>query len=154
MSITSSLRRSAPAAFAGLLVALGSLTAADLNPAAIKIELPAQLKWTTSASGAHQAVLFGDPDKPGMYIILVKWDPGKMSHPHTHPHDRLVTVISGTWWVGTGTKFDPPSTKPVPPGSFVTHFAKQAHYDGAKDGEVILQIVGEGPETSTNVEVK
>ena len=141
-------------ALTAMLVAVTSLPAADLNPAAINIKLPSDLKWTTSASGAHQAVLYGDPEKPGMYIILVKWDPHKMSRPHTHPHDRYVTVISGTWWVGTGTKYDPDSTKPVPPGSYVTHYAKQAHYDGAKDGEVILQIVGEGPETSTSVEVK
>ena len=41
--------------------------------------------------------------------------------------------------------------KPIPAGSFVTHFGKQVHYDGAKDGEVILQIVGMGPATSTQV---
>ena len=39
----------------------------------------------------------------------------------------------------------------IPAGSFVTHFGKQVHYDGAKDGEVILQIVGMGPATSTQV---
>jgi hypothetical protein len=85
---------------------------------------------------------------------LVKWDPGKMSRPHFHPNDRYVTVISGTWWVGTGPKYDPASTKPVPAGSFVTHYAKQIHFDGAKDKEVVLQIVGMGPETSTPAETK
>jgi hypothetical protein len=42
----------------------------------------------------------------------------------------------------------------MPPGSFVTHFGKQVHYDGAKDGDVVLEIVGEGPATSTPAEVK
>jgi hypothetical protein len=42
----------------------------------------------------------------------------------------------------------------MPPGSFVTHFGKQIHYDGAKDEEVILEIVGEGPQTSTPAEAK
>ena len=77
-----------------------------------------------------------------------------MSHPHFHPNDRFITVISGTWWVGTGTKFDPDGTVPLPPGSFVRHFGKEVHYDGAKDEDVILEIVGEGPATSTPAEVK
>ena len=38
----------------------------------------------------------------------------------------------------------------MPAGSFVTHFAKQVHYDGAKDQECVLQIVGEGPATATD----
>ena len=43
---------------------------------------------------------------------------------------------------------------PVPAGSYVTHFGKQIHWDGAKDEEVVLEIVGEGPATSTNAEAK
>jgi len=84
----------------------------------------------------------------------VKWHAHHMSHPHFHPNDRFITVISGTWWVGTGTKFDPDSTKPLPPGSFARHFGKEVHYDGAKDEDVVLEIVGEGPATSTPAEVK
>jgi hypothetical protein len=141
------------AAFAIFLL-LGASRAADLNPAAINIQLPGQLKWTVTGSGANEAVLFGDPSKPGWYGVLVRWDPGHMSRPHFHPNDRYVTVISGTWWVGTGPKYDPPSTKPVPAGSFVTHYAKQIHYDGAKDEPVVLEIVGMGPATSTPAETK
>ena len=59
-----------------------------------------------------------------------------MSRPHWHPNDRFITVIKGTWWVGTGEPFDPDTTIPVPAGSYVTHFGKEIHYDGAKDGEV------------------
>jgi quercetin dioxygenase-like cupin family protein len=77
-----------------------------------------------------------------------------MSHPHFHPHDRFITVLKGTWWVGTGTKYDPDSTTPVPTGSFVRHFAKQIHYDGAKDEEVTLEILGDGPATATPAEQK
>jgi hypothetical protein len=42
----------------------------------------------------------------------------------------------------------------MPPGSFVTHFGKQIHWDGAKDVECTLQIVGMGPATSTPAEQK
>jgi hypothetical protein len=37
----------------------------------------------------------------------------------------------------------------MPAGSFVTHFGKQVHWDGAKDTDAVLLIVGEGPAAST-----
>ena len=77
-----------------------------------------------------------------------------MSRPHFHPYDRYITVISGTWWVGTGTKYDPNTTVGMPPGSFVTHYAKGIHWDGAKDADCVIEIVGMGPATTTNAEVK
>jgi hypothetical protein len=43
---------------------------------------------------------------------------------------------------------------PIPAGSFVTHFGKQIHYDGAKDSEAVLEIVGDGPATATPAEAK
>jgi quercetin dioxygenase-like cupin family protein len=81
--------------------------------------------------------------------MLVKWKPGHMSRPHSHPKDRFITVVSGTWWVGSGGAFDPERTVPMPAGSFVTHFGNQVHYDGAKNEEAVLQIVGEGPATGS-----
>ena len=87
-------------------------------------------------------------------MVLTKWSPGHMSRPHFHPNDRFITVLKGTWWVGTGTKFDPDSTKAMTAGTFVTHFGKQVHYDGAKDEEAVLLVVGEGPATSTPAEDK
>jgi hypothetical protein len=130
---------------------LGASQAADLNPAAITITMPDQLKWTQSKDGNNTAILFGDPNKPGMYGVLTKWTPGHMSHPHFHANDRYVYVVSGTWWVGTGTKWDPSLTKPVPAGSFVVHKAKEIHWDGAKDADCVLEIVGMGPATSMPV---
>jgi len=137
------------------LVSLGAARATDLNPAALKLQLPNQIKWDDDmARGESTAILAGDPTKEGLYVELVKWHAHHMSHPHFHPNDRFITVISGTWWVGTGTKFDPDSTVAVPPGSFVKHVGKQVHYDGAKDEDTLLEIVGEGPATATPAEVK
>jgi quercetin dioxygenase-like cupin family protein len=126
---------------------------ADLNPAAIMIEHPNQIKWK-EGNGNATAILAGDPTKPGIYVELTKWYPHHMSRPHFHPNDRYIYVVSGTWWVGTGPKYDPDMTVPVPAGSYVTHYAKQIHWDGAKDEEVTLEIVGEGPATTTNAEQK
>jgi len=138
-----------------LAAMIGAAHAAELNPAAVIYQLPDQIKWQDpfGTSGAKTAVLVGDPAKPGMYAMFLKWLPGNnFSRPHFHPNDRFITVIKGTWWVGTGNKFDPANTVPMPAGSFVTHFGKQVHWDGAKDEETILLIMGEGPATATPVE--
>lgn len=159
ISISGSFSRWLPlalAATAGVLMLVPRTTeaAGELNPKAISYKLPDQIQWRETKSGSQEAVLLGDPSKPGLYIILVKWLPHRMSHPHFHPNDRFATVISGTWWVGTGPKFDPDNTTPVPTGTFATHYGKQIHYDGAKDQEVVIEIVGQGPETATNAEQK
>jgi len=137
-----------------LLLASAAALAADLNPAALVYKSPDQLKWRdpTGAAGINQAVLVGDPEKPGLYVVMNRFKPGNFSRPHFHPNDRFITVIKGTWWVATGNKFDPSLTVAMPTGSFVTHFGKQVHWDGAKDEEAWLIIVGEGPATLTRVE--
>jgi hypothetical protein len=129
-------------------------TDADLNPAALAYKLPKDIPWVDQGNGSVRAILAGDPDKPGLYVLLNKWKAHNMSRPHFHPNDRFVTVISGTWWVGTGSKYDPASTVPMPPGTFVRHVAKQIHYDGAKDEDTVLEIVGMGPATNTPAETK
>jgi len=122
------------------------VTAADLDPKAISIQLPAEIKWVKNANGgAEQAVLVGDPAKPGLYVVLQKWLPHNNSRPHSHPNDRYITVLKGTWWVNTGPNYDPDGMKPIPAGSYVVHYGKEMHYDGAKDEECILEIVGIGP---------
>ncbi len=130
-------------------------TAVELNPKAIAIKIPEDLKWRdpTGAAPTNQAILYGDPAKPGLYIVMNKFKPGAFSRPHFHPNDRFITVMKGTWYVGTGNKWDKDATVPVKAGGFVTHFGKEVHYDGAKDEEVIVLIVGDGPGTSTQVEM-
>jgi len=137
------------------VASVGSVNASDLNPAAISIKVPKDIPWVENEkSGSANAVLVGDPTKPGFYAVMTKWHGGHMSRPHFHPNDRYITVLSGTWYVGTGSKYDPDSTKPIPAGSFVTHFGKQIHYDGSKEGDAVLLIMGQGPATSTPAEVK
>lgn len=140
-----------------LVVLAGGLgrthAAGQLNPKAITIQIPADIKWT-KGNGSESAVLVGDPTKPGLYVVLQKWLAHNNSRPHFHPNDRFITVISGTWWVNTGPKYDPAGFKPVPAGSFVTHYGKEIHYDGARDEDCVLQIVGMGPAASTPAEEK
>jgi len=141
-----------PICFAAML-GIGSAT--ELNPAAVIYKLPDQIPWSPGdARGAQNAVVVGDPSKPGFYVVYTKWTKGNhFSHPHFHPNDRYIVVLQGTWWVGSGSKFDPDhGTVAMPTGSFVTHFGKQVHWDGAKDEDAVLLIMGEGPATSSPVE--
>ena len=95
-----------------------------------------------------EAPAFGATDKPGLYVVLIRWHPGYMSAPHTYVTDRLCFVISGTWWVNSGEIFEPESTVPVPPGGFVRRIAHTPHYDGVrKDGKepAIIGIFGQAP---------
>ena len=125
----------------------GLARAAGLDQAAVTFKLPDEIKWSPpSPNGAQNAVLVGDPSKEGLYVQMVKWLAGHhFSHPHFHPHDRFITVLKGTWWVNTGPNYDPDGMKPIPAGSYVVHYGKEMHYDGAKDEECILEIVGIGP---------
>jgi hypothetical protein len=131
-------------------VSVVSAAAQDLDPKVIGFKLPDQIKWIDNPrSGNRSAVLQGDPSKPGPYAVLLQWLPGHMSRPHFHPNDRFFIVVSGTWWVGSGTEFKPEATVPMPAGSHVIHYAKGVHFDGAKDEQATILVWGEGPATST-----
>ena len=110
--------------------------------------MPEQFKWRdpTGAAAVNNVILHGDPSKPGFYVVLNRWKAGNnFSRPHFHPNDRYITVTKGTWWMGSGTKFDPDNSVPLPAGTFVTHFGKQVHWDSAKAEDAFLIIVGEVP---------
>jgi quercetin dioxygenase-like cupin family protein len=134
--------------FVALLLALSMpAQAADLDPSVMTVKREADLQWMDypGAPGIRFAVLHGNPSAAGPYVIRVRFAPGTMSPPHVHLEERQVVVLKGTWWVGTGAKWDKEATTALPPGSFAVHRAGEAHYDGAKDEEVIVQVSGTGP---------
>jgi quercetin dioxygenase-like cupin family protein len=114
----------------------------------------ADIRWVENPAvpGLRNAILYGNPPTPGPYVMRVRFPPGTMSPPHFHPEERVIVVLKGTWWVGAGPKWDRDATTPMPAGSFIVHRANQIHYDGAKDEEVIVQIYGNGTNTSTRVD--
>jgi hypothetical protein len=140
--------------FAALPVSLSSnpAQASKIDPSQTVITMPDEIKWNTwgnvPSHVVEMAMLFGGLDKPGPYLVLVKWYPGFMSAPHTYVSDRLSYVVSGTWWVNSGPDFDPDNTIPVPAGGFVHRIAHTPHYDGVKkDGKepAIIAIYGNAP---------
>ncbi|MBL6616939.1 MAG: hypothetical protein ISP45_23195, partial [Reyranella sp.] len=67
--------------FLGVAAAATMVTnaiAADLNPAAVAFTLPDKIDWKQGSGRNQQAVLAGDPSKPGLYVVMVKWLPGGM----------------------------------------------------------------------------
>jgi hypothetical protein len=141
------------AAFSARMLAAGTASAAELDPKAVMYKLPDQIELKATGNGNASTTLAGDPSGTGLYIVMNKWLKGNhFSKPHFHPNDRFITVLQGTWWVGSGRKWDPNNSVPMRAGTFVTHFGKQVHWDGAKDEDALILIVGEGPATSTRVE--
>ena len=133
---------------AGLMIALGQRGAPDLHPIA-----PEQVQWVEEPNGLGfaRAVIEGDPSKPGIYVVRVKFPPWVMSSNHFHQEDRYAVVLKGTWYTGSGDEFAPDKTVPLKPGTFLKHPAGMHHFDGAKEEEVIVQIVGVGPTSTTRL---
>jgi hypothetical protein len=138
---------------AALPAAFITAPAHAIDPAQTQVQLPDQYVWKPALPSAppqsvETVAVFGATDKPGPYVVLIKWYPGFMSAPHTYVTDRLCFVISGTWWVNSGEAFEPEATVPVPAGGFVRRVAHTPHYDGVKKGgkePAIIGIFGEAP---------
>jgi len=89
--------------------------------------------------------LIGDPTKPGLYTVRVAIAAHTQVRPHSHRDNRSVTVVSGSWRVGYGTRFDPKELKSLPPGSLYTEPARQPHFAQAGDEPVVIWVTGYGP---------
>src|ERR1700757_5258769 len=81
--------------------------AGPINPSQTQVMLPGAVRWSGWINGfpphsGEMATLYGGLDKPGPYLVLMKWSPGYMSAPHTYATDRFSLVLSGTWWVNSG----------------------------------------------------
>ena len=115
-----------------------------------QITFPENIVWKDAGHGVKIAVVYGDPSKPGQYVIRAHFPPGVMSSPHFHGEDRHVTVIQGTWNAGKDDSWDPAATVPLKTGSYMFHPAGGVHYDGSAGAEgAIVQIVGMGPSKTT-----
>ncbi|SFV27035.1 cupin domain-containing protein [Hyphomicrobium facile] len=95
--------------------------------------------------GAQTAVVFGDPSKPGLFVIRAKFPPHYVVPPHIHPVFEAVTVLSGTMGSGMGETVDKASGKILPTGSILLLPADHPHYVWAGDTETVVQVVGNGP---------
>jgi len=112
--------------------------------------LPPEIKWTDGPpslpKGARIAVLEGDPSKEGPFVFRVKVPDGYRIPAHAHPKPERITVISGTFNIGMGEKFDETKGRTMPAGTYGQWPAGMKHFVWIK-GETVLQFHGIGPWT-------
>ena len=94
--------------------------------------------------GAQVAVLEGDPFGKGLYTMRLSMPAGYRIPPHSHKKWEHVTVISGTFNLGMGEKFDTSVGHEMPPGTFGFLAPRMNHFAWASEATVI-QLHGEAP---------
>jgi len=119
---------------------------------AIMQKLPDDIKLMAIpyAPGGEASFLASDGTKAEMYTLRVHLAKDAKIPPHTHPDTRMVTVLSGELFAGTGSAVDPSHGRLLPTGSFMIVPAGEAHWSWAKNGDVVYQETGNGP-TATNL---
>lgn len=103
------------------------------------------------AEGAEYAVLYGDPSGEGVFAMRLKLPDGYHIAPHFHGQPEIVTVISGTFRIGSGEEADREATTALEPGGFFAYPPGSPHYAYA-DGETVVQLNSTGPWTITYVD--
>ena len=141
-------RRLAPVALALCLSAAATIVALGQHSGgAHRMVMPADLKWGNVPSlppGAQITVIEGPMNEAVPFTIRLKFPKDYMIPAHSHPAIERVTVLSGTFHMGTGDKFDKTKTHALPAGAIgimqpgANHFAWTAE-------EVVVQLNGTGP---------
>lgn len=100
------------------------------------------------------AVVYGDPSKPGLFILRIKFPPNFIVPPHTHPVFESVTVLSGSMGSGMGKTVDKSSGKILEAGGILLLPADHVHYVWTEDKETVIQVSGNGPFDLTYIDPK
>ena len=112
------------------------------------IVLPTEIKFgpapATLPAGARLALIEGDPGKAGEFAMRLWMPAGYQIPPHFHPGTEHITVVSGTFYVGMGEKFDRTRGTPLPTGTFGALPAGMRHFAWT-EGETVIQLHGVGP---------
>lgn len=136
-----------------VLVFLGSILCISVQaetPAKSGLVItPDEMTWKPSSRvpGLENVDFIGSGagTKPGHYTYRVKFPANFKMQAHAHPDERHYTILSGTWYVGFGKKYDPAKMKALPPGSFYVEPANVPHFVATKDDGAVIQISGTGP---------
>jgi len=144
MSTFSILR---PQAFALIAALCGSGAGVVLAEEGLRGLLPSAIAWEQRrrSPDVFYAGIYGDPTKPGPYAFRVRAQAGHRLAPHTHPDERTVTVLSGTYWSGVGEIFADDKLQAFPAASFYVIPAGVPHFSAVLEGEVEFQEAGVGP---------
>src|SRR5262245_38600425 len=79
------------------------------------IKMPSEIVFKGGDGPPQTIVIYGDPSKPGLYVSRIRFSPGWKDMPHWHPDPaRTVVVLSGTFYFGSGEKWDESKLKAYP----------------------------------------
>ena len=95
--------------------------------------------------GTQLRVLAGNPKQAGLYTVMIKLPKNTVIKPHSHPDDRVGTVVSGSFYFAFGDTFDESQLKKLPAGSFYTEPPGANHFAMTKDEETVVYVTGIGP---------
>lgn len=134
---------------------LSLVSAALFSTASIvSAQARAPLHWEPAPSvlpaGAQMAIISGNPEKSGPFVIQLAMPAGYRIPPHTHPNDETIRVLKGHFLIGMGDTWNQKSTRRMAAGSKVTVKNGMAHY-GATEGASVVSIAAEGPFAITYV---
>lgn len=106
------------------------------------------LNWKEESilpKGAKSALLVGDPNKPGVFIVRLKFPPNYQIPAHTHPFTEVITVLKGKLGNGMGQKFDSSKGEILNvTDSFVLPDG-HAHYVWTTNEEAVVELIATGP---------
>jgi quercetin dioxygenase-like cupin family protein len=136
-----------------IVLLIAALPVLAQHPDGHTLLLPDGLKWVEPAvlPGSKLAVLQGDPGKEGLFVYRFRFPANFKVPPHFHKAGENVTVLSATFFVGLGEKFDQGSGQELPVGGFVAIPPKHPHYAWAGAQETVVQVHGVGPTDLTFV---
>jgi len=133
---------------AAMLAMAGSVLAHDAVNDGMKELAPDEIVFRDDPAfpnGGQTALLHGDPDKPGLFILRIKFPPNYVVPPHTHPGFETVTVLTGAMGSGMGPKADLTKGKMLKAGGMLALPANHAHYVWTANEETIIQVSAVGP---------
>jgi quercetin dioxygenase-like cupin family protein len=106
------------------------------------------IKWGAAPpvlpKGAKLAVLYGDPGKPGPYVLRLAAPANYRIPPHWHTQTENLTIVSGALYLGMGDKLVAKEAQALKAGGYHYLPAKQHHYAFTR-GATVIQVSGEGP---------
>ena len=102
--------------------------------------------------GVLSAVPIGDTAKKSIYVLRNKFPPNTTLPPHSHSDSwRIATVLEGAIYFGYGNTIDEKSLKRLGPGSVIAEPKGVVHYFITKGEGAVINVVAEGPFTTTFV---
>lgn len=142
-------------------ISLGTIVAFALIPAIISAQqivdegpdhhliYPAgEIEWQEGPAsvedGIKVAVLEGNPSEAGVFTLRLKIPDGGYISPHWHPNVERVTVISGTFLLGSGEEMNRQNVERLESGSYTSMPPEMVHYAIA-EGETVIQLTSVGP---------